>query len=113
MKYFVYDEQRNGTVYHEFYKGKWDGRTFWKKDSISLGDDILYVHYGFAEAIMEVVPDYDAFGETEISYLEWKKIGKAVKNKSIEVQEIYNEADLWLNSKKVFQEYKCFTILGI
>ena len=25
MKYFVYDHERKGSNYYEFYKGKWDG----------------------------------------------------------------------------------------
>lgn len=33
MKYFVTDRERDGTCYHEFYKGRWDGKTFWKEDS--------------------------------------------------------------------------------
>nr|WP_288625771.1 hypothetical protein [uncultured Roseburia sp.] len=28
MKYFVTDRERDGTCYHEFYKGRWDGKTF-------------------------------------------------------------------------------------
>jgi hypothetical protein len=29
MKYFVTNKERQGTCYHEFYKGKWDEKTFW------------------------------------------------------------------------------------
>ena len=42
MKYFVTDRERDGTCYHEFYKGRWDGKTFWKEDSISLHDNIMF-----------------------------------------------------------------------
>lgn len=109
MKYFVYDKQRKGTCYHEFYKGKWDGKTFWKSDSISLDDDFLYS--GFVEAITEIVPTYDLYGETEISIEEWREIGKVILTKDSASQEVYNEATNWLEG--VFLEYNCFTILGI
>lgn len=111
MKYFVFDEEREGTCYHEFYKGKWDGKTFWKSDSISLDDDILYEHPGFVDAIMEIIPNYNPLGETEISSEQWKAIGNAVKQKHHDSIELYQEADEWL--KRVFEEYGCFTILGI
>lgn len=109
MKYFVFDNQRKNTCYHKFYKGKWDRKTFWKYDSISLHDDFMYCH--LEEAIAEVIPTYDPYGETEISKEEWCEIGKIIAAKSKESQEIYNEANLWL--KEVFQNYDCVTILGI
>ena len=49
MKYFVYNNQRDGTCYHEFYKGKWNRWKFWKSDSIFLDDDYLFK--GFSDAI--------------------------------------------------------------
>jgi len=66
---------------------------------------------GFVEAIIEVIPTYDPFGETEISVLEWNEIGKKVLEKDITSQEQYKEANDWC--ARVFQEYKYFTILGI
>lgn len=111
LKYFVCDADRKGTCYHEFYKGKWDGETFWKEDSISIHDDVLYENAGFEEAIYEVIPSYYPFGETEVSFDEWKKIGEIILQKDKRVQELYNEVDEWL--KSVFEVYGCFTILGI
>lgn len=109
MKYFVYDAQRNGSCFHEFYKGKWDGRTFWKYDSISLYYDYLFD--GFVDAIVEVVENYNPFGETEISFEQWKNIGEIIKTKDDKSKDLYNEADEWLQD--VFKTYNCFTILGL
>ena len=109
MRYFVFDNQRKDTNYHELYKGKWDEKTFWKYDSIFLHDDFMFLY--FEEAIAEIIPTYDPFGETVISKEEWKEIGKIITTKSIESKEIYNEASVWLD--EVFQNYNCFTILGI
>lgn len=109
MKYFVANSERKSTVYHEFYRGKWDGETFWSDDSIFLHDDVL--SEGFAEAIKEAVPEYYPYGETEISFVAWEKIGQIIKLKDAASQEMYREADEWL--KDVFAEKDCFTILGI
>lgn len=111
MKYFVTNNERESTCYHEFYKGKWDGSTFWKEDSLSLHDDIMIENKGFEDAIRAVIPTYDPCGETEVSFEEWKKIGRIIKQMDECSQELYQEADAWL--KDVFKEYECFTILGI
>lgn len=109
MKYFVFNHQRDGSCYHEFYKGKWDSNTHWKDNSIFLNDDVLYKD--FVDAIMEIIPSYDPYNATKITISQWKKIGEIIVNKDLKSQEIYNEADAWLNT--VFTTYDCFTILGI
>ena len=76
-----------------------------------MSDDILVNSTGFVDAIVEVVPSYDCYGETEISIEEWKRIGEIIVNKDKVSQEIYNELNDWLVT--VFKKYKCFTILGI
>lgn len=111
MKYFVTNENRQGTCYHEFYKGKWDGKTFWKDDSICLHDDILLECIGFEEAIRAVIPSYDPFGKTEITYLQWEKIGQQIADKDDLSKEMYAEANAW--AVAVCKEHACFTILGI
>ena len=74
MKYFVTDRERDGTCYHEFYKGRWDGKTFWKEDSISLHDNIMFQAKEFIAALVVCVPKYDPFGETEITADDLQKI---------------------------------------
>lgn len=111
MKYFVRNCEREGTCYHEFYKGKWDGKTFWKEDSLLLHDDVMFKNQGFVEAVKEVITTYDPYGETEISLETWEKIGQIIIEKYEGSKELYQEADVCLND--VFKEYECFTILGI
>ena len=115
MKYFVTDEQRVGTCYHEFYKGKWDEKTFWKNDSICLHDDILYRVSVFEEAIVAVLPTYNPFGETEVYPAQWEEIGRIIRQKdnedNKEAIELYSEADAWVQA--VFSSFECFTILGM
>ena len=111
MEYFIHVSERKGTIYYEFYKGKWDGKTFWKSDSILLSDDILNDANGFVDAIIEVIPTYDCFGETRISIDDWYKIGEIIIDKDAVSREIYNELNEWLVD--VFKNHKCFAILGI
>lgn len=111
MKYFVFDRDRKGTCYHEFYKGKWDEVTFWKTDSLCLDDDVLTENIGFIEAIRAVIPDYDPYGVTGITEKQWHKIGDFIIEKDDSSKALYYEANRWL--KKVFAQYGCFTILGI
>ena len=111
MKYFVTDNERESTCYHEFYKGKWDGSTFWREDSLCLHDAVMIENKGFEDAIMEVIPTYDPFGETEVSIEAWEKIGQIIREKDERSQELYQEANVWVTD--VFKEYDCFTILGI
>lgn len=109
MKYFVFEYQRRGSCYHEFYKGKWDNCTHWKADSLLLDDD--YLSKDFVDAMVEIVPAYSPYGVTEISADEWKEIGNVILTKDKKSQEIYYEANIWLDD--VLKKYGCFTILGI
>ena len=112
MKYFVTGQERAGTCYHEFMKGKWDGVSFWKEDSICLHDDILYESGGFEKAIAAAAPSYNPWGATEISRRQWEEIGKLVAAGDDEkCRELYREADDW--AQDVFPAFECFTILGI
>lgn len=112
MKYFVKDEQREGTCYHEFYKGKWDGKTFWKNDSICLHDDILCRVSAFEEALAAVLPAYNPFGETDVYPTQWEEIGRMIREKdNEEAVAVYLEADAW--AREAFSAFGCFTILGI
>ena len=71
----------------------------------------MFKNQGFVDAVIEVIPTYDPFGETEITLEIWDKIGQVIKEKDERSKELYQEADVWLND--VFKEYECITILGI
>ena len=111
MKHFVTAAQRQGTCYHEFWRGKWDGVSFWAADSILLHDDILDECRGFAEALLAVIPTYASFGVTEVSRPQWEAVGALVGAMGGSAAELYREADVW--AKEVFRTHACFTILGI
>lgn len=112
MRYFVNDDQREGTCYHEFCKGKWDEKIFWAADSLCLHDDILFEAAAFTEAIAAVLPSYDPFGETEVYPEHWQQIGDRIyKAGDKQAIELYCEANEWVQD--TFATHGCFTIIGI
>lgn len=110
MKYFVTKKDVNSSCYYEFFKGKWDEKTFWSEDSIYIDDDIVFCN-NIDTLITSVVPSYDPFGITEISRGQWSVIVDKAKDIGGEVNGVILEADKW--AVKVFAEYDIFTILGL
>lgn len=110
MKYFVFDHERKNTVYHEFQKGRFDGHTFWKSDSISLSDDLL-VALEIEELFANVIPNYNSYSEFEIDRELWKHIMQKAQQIGGEVLICILEADEWV--KSTFLEYDVFTLIGV
>ena len=111
MKYCVLNNERDGTGYHEFYRGKLDKQTFWRDDSLYIYDYTLFHIKGFVGALKAVVPSYDGYGTTEVSREQWERIGKTIPNGDQEALKLYQELSEW--TKEVFEKHDCFTILGI
>ena len=111
MKYFVTAPQRQGTCYHEFWRGKWDGVSFWAEDSILLHDDVLDECPDFPKILLAVIPGYAPFGVTEVTCPQWEAVGALTEAAGGSAAELYREADAW--AQEVFRTYDCFTILGI
>lgn len=110
MKYFTTLHECKGTCYHEFYKGKWDGHTFWKEDSLYLHDDVLY-NLKLEDIFYQVNSSYDPYNETEINIDQWMQICTIAETIGGEVEEAINEAKSWL--QETLEEDNLFTILGI
>ena len=111
MKYFVTDDQRTSTAYHEFFKGRWDEKSFWRKESIYLFDDKLVNQKGFYHALCQAVPGYDPYEMIEVSKENWTAVRECIPEDDTESIELYEEADAW--AKDVLKEHGCFTILGL
>lgn len=110
MKYFCTEKERKGTCYHEFQKGRWDGKTFWKEDSLLLDDDIHW-QLGLGKLFKELLPHYDAYAETEVSRRQWDAIIQRARESGGELQIAIEEADTWIRKELGAEE--CFTILGM
>ncbi len=111
MRYCTRPDQRKGSCYHEFSRGKWDGKTIWRKDSLLLHDDALCAVKGFADAVLAVLPGYDPCGITEVAKNDWRQIGALVSETGGEALSLYREIDVW--ASEAFKSADCFTILGI
>ena len=110
MKYFIYDHERINTGYHEFQKGRFDGQTFWKNDSISLSDDLL-VSLNLESLLVNVIPNYTTYSEFEIDTKLWNEIMLKAQQIGGEVLDCILEANEWV--KNTYLEYDVFTIIGV
>ncbi len=110
MKYFCKDNERVGTCYHEFQKGKFNGTDFWKADSICIHDDI-HCRIKLGELIKSVVSEYSPTDETGINREQWQMICQKANQSGNELAEVIAEADIWV--QKVYDEYDIFTMIGV
>ena len=109
-KYFVRPKYKTGSCYHEFSKGKWDGKTFWREDSICIDDDDL-LEGDFVEILIKHVPNYDPYGETEINKFQWEQIKADCTLSGGKSSAIVKEAEKWMVD--TFDKYEVFTIIGL
>jgi hypothetical protein len=109
LKYFIRLNKMESTAYHEFQKGKWDGDTFWKSDSLLLSDEI-YCELHLLN-LFRIIPGYDPYDITEISKEQWNMIKENAATLGAEVQELVEEADPWV--KENFETSEVFTIIGL
>ncbi len=110
MEYFCTEKERKGTCYHEFYKGEWDGRSFWREDSLLLHDDVctgLKLHKLFTAA----VPEYESYGNTAVTREAWEKVCLLARETGAEVLDAIMEADEWVQQN--FETEDVFYILGL
>lgn len=110
MKYFVYDNERKNTVYHEFQKGSWDGHTYWKKDSIYLSDDLLFT-FGIRDLFVSIIPNYNDYSEFEIDKELWNCIMLKAQQIGGDVYALIMEANEWVTNTYLY--HSVFTIIGV
>ena len=110
MKYFIYENQRDTTCYHEWYKGHFDGVSFWQNDSLLISDDIHWT-LGLEEIFKTFIPDYNPVGEIEVSENQWHMIMKKASEIGGQLYECLKEADSWVT--ETFKEHNIFTMIGM
>ena len=109
MKYFCRDHEREGTCYHEFQRGKWDGSSHWKADSLCIHDDVM-IEIGLDALLARCIPGYDPWGPTAVLLAQWNEVCRLSKQSGGPVAEAMVEADRWVRADAGMTE---FTILGI
>lgn len=110
MKYFCKVSEKKGTCYHEWQKGKWDEKTFWKEDSLLIHDDVL-VSLKMAELLAEIIPDYSPYGYCEMNIFQWNEFYNRAALLGGQLKAALDEAFAWINEN--FDENEVFTMLGI
>ena len=106
-KYFVLNNEREGTFYHEFAFGKCKN-VYWNEKSIYIDDFEMQKIYKIFE---DNVDKYDYFGSTIVDEKSWNKIIENLDNYSFEIKEAVYEIQEWVEYS--LERYKCFTIIGI
>jgi hypothetical protein len=109
LKYFIRLNKMEHTAYHQFQKGKWDGETFWRIDSLLLSDEI-YRELHLLK-LFQIIPGYDPYEVMEIGKEQWNMIKENGASLGAEVQELVEEADPWV--KENFETSDVFTIIGL
>ena len=109
MKYFITERERDGTWYHEWFKGKHNGETFWNDDSILLSVETMR-DIGLYKFFYDVIPNYDKYEDAVIDKKLWERIKECSKEYSTQIQECIAEAESWV--QETFREYDVFTIIG-
>lgn len=110
MNYFIKSAEREGSCYHEFIKGKWDGKTVWSNNSVLLHDDTFNALKLYDLFALFVV-NYDTYGITQINEQQWQAIYNKSKEIGGEVQSAIEELNHWCQHN--FQTETVFTVLGI
>lgn len=110
MLYFSTEVERCGTCYHEFQKGEWKRKRFWKEDSLLIHDDI-YHRLELGKLISGVIAEYDPYGITKVSKEQWDEIYRIAEEIGGEIFYAISEANVWVC--KNFESEEVFTILGI
>ena len=110
LQYFCTEENREGTCYHEFQKGKWDGHTFWKEDSLLISDEILF-ELELGKLFRKSLPGYDPYGPVEVNKEQWLMLLEAANQAGGAQMEAMQEANEWV--QECFAAEGVFTILGI
>lgn len=110
MKYFCRVSEKKGTCYHEWQKGKWDEKTFWREDSLLIHDDVLY-SLKMGNLLAKFIPDYSEYGDFELNVSQWEQIYNEAGMIGGELKEAIDEAAAWVNENFITNEV--FAIIGI
>ena len=109
MKYFITERKRDSTWYHEWFKGKHNGETFWNDDSILLSVETMR-DIGLYDFFYDVIPHYDAYENAVVDKELWERIKERSKEYGTQIQECISEAEDWV--QETFKQYDVFTIIG-
>lgn len=115
MKYFTDNFERRGTCYHEFTRGKWDGKTFWDDNSLYLRDDIIsdlkLYELVFKPAFERSGAKFNRWGPNEVTNELWDNILCLAEDAGGEVWNLFGEICTF--AQKSLSADGVFSILGM
>ncbi len=115
MKYFTDNFERRGTCYHEFTRGKWDGKTFWSDNSLYLRDDYLsdlkLYELVFKPSFDEQGEKFSRWGANTVTRALWDSILCRAEDIGGEIWNLFCEITAF--AEKSLSEDGEFSILGI
>lgn len=109
MKYCCTNNERQGSCYFEFQKGRFS-EEFWRDDSLYLTDDDFNT-LGLYEIFISVLPSFDYYGITEVTREQWEQIVKSARKTGGEVEQAIEEIHCWV--QRSFQKEQVLTVLGV
>lgn len=115
MNYFVNNDERRGTCYHEFIRGEWDGKTLWSYDSMYLRDDYIsdlrLCELVFNPSFAEFGGKFNRWGQNTVNRALWESMLSKAVDTGGEVMDLFFEISPWV--EKSLSAYETFTILGM
>lgn len=111
MKYFISNDKRKGTCYHEYLQGKWDGETFWADNSLYLHDDVMCELDLYSKLFKKAIERFDPYRDIEVTRAEWEKMLVIARETGGQAAEFVEELRPW--AEENFRKNEVFTILGI
>ena len=102
MKYFCKEEDRNGTDYHEFQKGKWYKQTFFDSHSILIRDDV-FTDIGLKALCEKCIPEYDYYSGSVVTEAVWKKMLKEAKKQGCKSAKVVANLPYYITTPIIFK----------
>lgn len=109
MKFCVTNNERQGSCYFEFQKGKFHN-THWNENNLCLSADV-FDELGLYNLFSNVIMQFNYYGPNEITLKQWLQIKGESEKIGGKAMDVIKEIDIWVNT--VFPNETIISILGI
>lgn len=100
-----------GGCYIEFAKGKWDGRTHWRDDTLFLDDDLFNALGLYRDVFSKVFEAFNCWGPNRVTRDDWERLQVLAEECGGAVKDMFAELTPWVEDN--FSEFEEFWILGV
>ncbi len=113
MKYFIWEWERDSSIYHKFRKGRKLKYRKWENEDVGAllihNDDLEAT--GLADFLYEWLPHYDQYGDVEVKRRQWNVLMEKAYNIGGEVEVVMEELRPW--AEETLRIHGVFSIMGI